>query len=55
MQVRKANETVTVQSETPLVDSTTASLGTVVNEQAIQDLPLNLREVGAGIDRTRDH
>ena len=47
MQVQRANESVTVQSETALVDSTTASLGTVVNEQAIQDLPLNLRQVGA--------
>ena len=47
MKVRQANETVTVTSETPVVDSTTASLGTVVNEEAIQDLPLNLREVGA--------
>jgi hypothetical protein len=40
-------QTVTVQSSTPLVDPSTASLGTVVDEQSIQDLPLNLRQVGA--------
>lgn len=47
MQVGGGNQTVTVQGSTPLVDPSTASLGTVVNEQAIQDLPLNLRQVGA--------
>src|SRR5580704_17352580 len=40
-------QTVTVQGSTSLVDPSTASLGTVVSEQAIQDLPLNLRQVGA--------
>src|SRR5665213_339177 len=47
MQVGSAKQTVTVQSSTPLVDPSTASMGTVVNERAIQDLPLNLRQVGA--------
>ena len=47
LSVGNATQTVTVQSSTPLVDPSTASLGTVVDEQAIQDLPLNLREVGA--------
>jgi Carboxypeptidase regulatory-like domain len=47
MHVGGTAQTVTVQGSTALVDPSTASLGTVVNEQAIQDLPLNLREVGA--------
>ncbi len=47
LSVGNATQTVTVQSSTPLVDSSTASLGTVVDEQSIQDLPLNLRQVGA--------
>ena len=38
---------VQVQESTPLVETNTASLGTVVAEQAILDLPLNLRQVGA--------
>jgi Carboxypeptidase regulatory-like domain len=47
LSVGDTTQTVLVQSSTPLVDPSTSSLGTVVNEQAIQDLPLNLREVGA--------
>ena len=47
MQVGGTKQVVTVEASTPLVDSSTASLGTVVNEQAIQNLPLNLRQVGA--------
>jgi hypothetical protein len=47
MKVGGTQQTVTVQGSTPLVDPSSASLGTVVEEQAIQDLPLNLREVGA--------
>jgi hypothetical protein len=47
MKVGGAAQTVTVQGSTPLVDASSASLGTVVEEEAIQDLPLNLREVGA--------
>jgi len=47
MKVGGSTQTVTVQGSTPLVDPGTASLGTVVTEQAIQDLPLNLRQVGA--------
>ena len=38
--------TVQVRESTPLVDTSTASLGTVVAEEAILDLPLNLRQVG---------
>ncbi len=47
MQVGSAKQTVTVQGRTPLVDPSTASLGTVVNQRDIQELPLNLQEVGA--------
>jgi hypothetical protein len=42
-----ANETVTVEGTSSLIDATNASLGTTVNQAAIIDMPLNLREVGA--------
>ena len=41
---RPDGQTVTVQAATPLVDPSTASLGTVVDQQAIEELPLNLRK-----------
>ncbi len=47
LQVGGTKQSVTVQASTPLVDPSTASLGTVVDKQAIQDLPLNLRQVAA--------
>ena len=47
MRVGSTTQTITVRETTPQVDSTSASLGTVVNEEAIQHLPLNLREVGS--------
>jgi len=47
MQVGGSEQTVTVQGSAPLVDPSTASLGTVVDEKSIQNLPLNLRQVGA--------
>jgi hypothetical protein len=47
MKVGGTEQTVTVEGITPMVDPTSASLGTVVEEQAILDLPLNLRQVGA--------
>jgi hypothetical protein len=47
MRVGSATETVTVQEATPQVEPTNASLGTTVNEEAIERLPLNLREVGS--------
>ncbi len=40
-------QTVTVEATPPLVDTTNASLGTVVGQAAILNMPLNLREVGA--------
>ena len=47
LQVGGTKQTVTVEASTPLVDPTTSSLGTVVDERAVQELPLNLRQVGA--------
>ena len=47
LKVGGTEQTVTVEGSTPLVDASSASLGTVVGEEAIQDLPLNLRQVGA--------
>jgi hypothetical protein len=47
MRVGGTQQIITVQGSTTLVDPSTASLGTVVTEQAIQELPLNLRQVGA--------
>lgn len=40
-------QTVTVQATPTLVDTTNASLGTVVSQTAILNMPLNLREVGS--------
>ena len=40
-------QTVTVQATPTLVDTTSASLGTVVSQQTILNMPLNLREVSA--------
>ncbi len=39
----KIDTTVTVRAETPLVDTAESSLGTVVNQQSIESLPLNGR------------
>jgi hypothetical protein len=47
LQVGGTQQSITVHASAPLVDSTTASLGTVVNERSLEDLPLNLQEVGA--------
>src|SRR6185437_12630438 len=41
------NQTVTVEATPALVDTTSASIGTVVGQAAILNMPLNLREVGA--------
>src|SRR4051794_29012540 len=38
LNVGQVNQTVTVEATAPLVDSTSASMGTVVNEQPILDL-----------------
>ncbi len=37
-------ESVTVQAEAPLVDTTTSTVGTLVNREQIRDLPLNGRD-----------
>jgi hypothetical protein len=47
LQVGQVNQSVQVEAAAPLVDSTSASLGTVVDQQPILDLPLNLRRTGA--------
>src|SRR4029077_5995684 len=47
LQVGQVTESVKVEGAAPLVDSTSASMGTVVNQQPILDLPLNLRRTGA--------
>lgn len=47
LQVGQVTQTLNVVESAPIVDSATASLGTVVNEQPIVDLPLNLRRAGA--------
>src|SRR5205807_5200328 len=44
MQVGEAREVIEVTSEAPLVDTTSTSLGTVVNDRAIVQLPLNERD-----------
>ncbi|MFZ0589861.1 MAG: TonB-dependent receptor [Bryobacteraceae bacterium] len=43
LQPGNVNQTVEVQSASPLLDTQTATLGGVVNERQIQDLPLNGR------------
>jgi hypothetical protein len=47
MKVGGVQQTVTVQGSTPLVDTSSSSIGTEVGNQAIENLPLNLREVSA--------
>ena len=41
--VGQVNETLTVTAEAPLVESQNATLGQVVNQQAVEELPLNGR------------
>ncbi len=44
LQVGETREVVDVTSEAPLVDTTSTQLGTVVNDRAIAQLPLNQRD-----------
>ena len=44
MQIGAQQETVEVTSQAPLVDTTSTQLGTVVNDRAISQLPLNERD-----------
>jgi Carboxypeptidase regulatory-like domain len=44
MQIGQAKELVEVTSEAPLVDTTTTQLGAVVNNRAVNELPLNARD-----------
>ena len=47
LQVGQVTQSVNVDASAPLVDSASASMGTVVDQQPILDLPLNLRRTGA--------
>ena len=47
LQVGAVATSVEVSGATPLVQTTTASLGTVVGEREVMDLPLNLRRFSA--------
>jgi hypothetical protein len=61
LQVGTTSQTVTVTTETPLVNTTSGSLGGLVNEQNVADLPLNgrnyidlaLLQPGINEDKTR--
>ncbi len=44
MQIGETKEVVEVTSEAPLVDTTSTQLGTVVNDRAVVQLPLNQRD-----------
>ena len=46
LRVGPVTQSVQVNAAAPLVDTTSASLGTVVGERTILDLPLNLRRTG---------
>ncbi len=45
LQVGQVSTTVNVSGAAPIVDTKTASVGTVVGEQQVVDLPLNLRRI----------
>jgi len=45
LQIGAVAETVTVAAEAPVLEATTSTIGQVVNNRAIQDLPLNTRNV----------
>ncbi len=47
LEVGAVATTVKVSGAAPLVETATASVGTVINEQQVVDLPLNLRRYGA--------
>jgi hypothetical protein len=47
LQVGQVQQSIQVEALVPLVDTASASLGTVVDQQPILDLPLNLRRTGA--------
>src|SRR4029077_4576056 len=49
MQLGEAKETVEVTSEAPLVDTTSTQLGTIVNDRAIVQLPLNGRDTSRSL------
>ncbi len=44
LEVGSSTQAVEVTAETPLVDTTTTQLGAVINQRAVQNLPLNSRD-----------
>jgi hypothetical protein len=61
MQVGQANESVNVVAQTPALQADTSSVGTLINSQAVQDLPLNgrnfirLAQLSAGVNEDGDN
>jgi hypothetical protein len=47
LQVGSVDSTVEVTAAAPLVDTSSASVGTVINQREVVDLPLNVRRFGA--------
>ncbi len=47
LQIGTVTETVSVNTSTPLIDPTTASIGTTITQNELNNLPLNLQEVSA--------
>jgi len=45
MRVGNVSETVEITAEAPLLQQSTSELGTVINEEAVKDLPLNGRNI----------
>ncbi len=43
LSVASASQTVEIQASTPVIETTSASLGTVVNQKTVQEIPLNGR------------
>ena len=54
MKVGAVSQQVTVTAQVAKVDTSTASLGSVVNEQAVQEIPLNGRHFGPPLDQFHD-
>ena len=43
LEVAKASEVVTVSSEAPVIDAGTMTVGEVINQRTVQEIPLNGR------------
>jgi hypothetical protein len=61
MEVGQATESVNVTAQTPALQADTSSVGTLINTQAVQDLPLNgrnfirLAQLSAGVNEDGDN